>query len=343
VDESQRITLFNRGAEQIFGYAAEEVIGQSLNLLIPPRFRDVHEDVHMPKFARSHVAARRMGERGEVYGRRKSGEEFPAEASISRIEVGGTRIFNAVLRDISERRRVEAELRRKAEELARSNRELEQFAYVASHDLQEPLRMVASYTQLLSRRYAGTLDAQADKYIEYAVDGARRMQALINDLLALSRVGTQGKPFAPTDVNAVLARVLRTGDALVRESGAVVTSGTLPTVHADAGQLEQVLQNLIFNALKFRGDEPPRVHVSAAREDGAWHFSVRDNGIGLDMEFADRIFVIFQRLHGRDQYGGTGIGLAICRKIIERHGGRIWVESAPGAGATFHFTIPEAR
>jgi two-component system, chemotaxis family, sensor kinase Cph1 len=249
---------------------------------------------------------------------------------------------------VTERKRYETALRERSEALARSNAELEQFAYVASHDLQEPLRMVASYTQLLQRRYQGKLDEQADKYIHFAVDGAQRMQGLINDLLALSRVGTQGKPFAAVDVRAIVDRVLRWLGRAIEESGGRVEVGPLPAVMGDAGQLEQLFQNLIANALKFRRpDVAPLVQVSAERrraaDGGGWVFAVRDNGIGFEQQFAEQIFVVFQRLHTRSEYPGTGVGLAIVKKIVERHGGTIWAEGRPGEGATFHFTIPDTR
>ncbi|MEA1905911.1 MAG: ATP-binding protein [Euryarchaeota archaeon] len=241
---------------------------------------------------------------------------------------------------ITRRETAEGELKRTVTDLRRSNAELEQFAYVASHDLQEPLRMVSSYMQLLSRRYVGKLDSDADDFIGFAVDGAKRMQVLINDLLVYSRVGTRGKPFEPTNCEDVLNQVLSNLEVAIDESGAVFTHDLLPTVAADASQLTQLFQNLIGNAIKFHGDDPPLVHVAAERKGDEWEFSVTDNGIGIEPEYFERIFVIFQRLHGREEYSGTGIGLAVCKKIVERHGGRMWVESEQGRGATFCFTIP---
>jgi PAS domain S-box-containing protein len=252
------------------------------------------------------------------------------------VMVGGIAI------DITERKQAEEALAHKAEELARSNAELEQFAYVASHDLQEPLRMVSSYTQLLARRYKGKLDADADEFISYAVDGAARMQRLIQDLLEYSRIGTKGKEFKLTDCEAVLERTLENLKMAIEERGAEVTHDPLPTVMADELQLGQLLQNLIGNGIKFCKDGRPSIHISAEQQDKEWLFSVRDNGIGIAKDYAERIFVIFQRLHGKTEYAGTGIGLAICKKIVERHGGRIWMESELGEGATFYFTLPKA-
>jgi PAS domain S-box-containing protein len=241
-----------------------------------------------------------------------------------------------------ERQRADAVLQNQKQDLIRSNDELQQFAYVASHDLQEPLRMITSYLELLERRYKGQLDTRADKFIGYAVDGATRMQILINDLLKYSRVGTQGQNFEPVDCEKVLQNVLTNLQVAIAENNAVITHSPLPPVNADVTQLTQLFQNLIGNALKFRREEPPQIHVGVEWTNGKWLFSVRDNGIGIESQYTNRIFVIFQRLHSRAEYSGTGMGLAICKKIVERHGGKLWVESNPGEGSTFYFTLPDS-
>jgi PAS domain S-box-containing protein len=262
-------------------------------------------------------------------------------ASLFKDEVGKLAFGFAFVEDITERKRAEKELERYAAELERSNEELEQFAYVISHDLREPARMVKSYLELLDSRYQGQLDEKADMFIYHAVDGAKRMQEMINALLDLSRIGTRGEEPVPTDAEAVLKRTLNVLERAIEETEADVTHDPLPTVMADKAQLAQVFQNLVANAIKFRREDvPPRVHISAEREDDEWVFSVADNGIGIDPEQADRIFQIFQRLHTREEYEGTGIGLALCKRIVERHGGRIWVESEVGQGSTFTFTLP---
>lgn len=261
-------------------------------------------------------------------------------ASVPRRTDNGEILWDGLTIDVTQRVAAEQELQQRTDELVRSNAELEKFAYIASHDLQEPLRMVASYTQLLQRRYAGQLGADADEFIEFAVDGATRMQDLINELLAYSRVGSQGAPFAKTDLGEVLARVLKVLEAPLEEIGAQVEAEAMPTVECDATQVGQVFQNLLSNAIKFRsGDRPLAIRVSAEQQGEEWLFSVADNGMGIESRYFERIFVIFQRLEDRSEYPGTGMGLAICKRIVERHGGRIWVESTPGEGSTFYFTL----
>ena len=321
---------------EMTGYSSEELLGQSAKILYLTE--EEFELVGQEKYSQ-------IGKQGtgtvETCWRRKDGEVIDVQLSLAPIDpedlsVGVT--FTAL--DITERKQAEAALARKTEELACSNAELEQFAYVASHDLQEPLRMVSSYVQLLARRYKEKLDSDADDFINFAVDGANRMQALIRDLLAYSRVGTRGERLEPTSCETVLDQTLANLQFAIEENGARVTHDPLPTVLADPSQLSQLFQNLIGNAIKFRRDEAPHVHLGAERRENEWLFSVRDNGIGIDEEYGERIFEIFQRLHGRNDYSGTGIGLAICKKIVERHGGRIWVVSDPGGGSTFYFTLP---
>jgi PAS domain S-box-containing protein len=273
-------------------------------------------------------------------------------ATVYRNEAGAVRGVFAAARDITEHKRAEAELARyrdhleelvklRTAELARSNEDLEQFAYVASHDLQEPLRAVGGYVKLLQHRFPEKLDAKAREYIAGAADGAERMQRLIADLLAFSRVGTRGGAFAPADLNALLRDALNNLQTSITEAGAKVTSDPLPSLTVDATQIGQLFQNLIGNAIKFRSERAPEIHVGACQEKEHWLFWVRDNGIGIEPQYAGRIFQIFQRLHSRKHYPGTGIGLAICKKIVERHGGEIRVESEPVQGSTFYFSIPE--
>jgi PAS domain S-box-containing protein len=355
-----KIVFISRGVEAL-GYTPDELVGKRFEEIVHPddtkkaKTRFIFHERRTGERAITDLEIRLLTKRGEV--RDHAARWVEVAVTVRGFwDVPDNKITKpqktylgtlGVARDITERKRAEEELKQTMAELARSNQELEQFAYIASHDLQEPLRMVASYVQLLARRYQGRLDADADEFITYAVDGATRMQALINDLLAYSRVGTRGKPFEPTDCEAVLDQALANLQMAIQDNDAVVTHDPLPTVMADATQLTQLFQNLIGNAIKFRGEQPPRVHISAHRQSAIenrksdeWAFSVRDNGIGIDPEYHERIFLIFQRLHTREEYPGTGIGLAVCKKIVERHGGRIWVESQPGKGSTFYFTIP---
>jgi PAS domain S-box-containing protein len=339
--QTGRYEYVSPASERILGYSPEEVIRRSLEesraTIHPEDVQRLDENV-IELIASKGATASRIRYRVK---HKELGYRWMSDSRSVVYDNGHTPVaVVGSMRDITERKDTEEKLNQIMAELARSNTELERFAYVASHDLQEPLRMVASYTQLLARRYKGKLDADADEFIGYAVDGATRMQQLINALLDYSRVGTRIKPFEATDCEAVFSNAVANLNAAIKETDAVVEHDPLPTVVADATQMVQLFQNLIGNAVKFHGDEKPEVHVKAARNGTEWIFSVSDNGIGIDPKYFDRIFVIFHRLHGRGEYPGTGIGLAICKKIIERHKGRIWVESQPGKGATFYFTIP---
>jgi PAS domain S-box-containing protein len=339
LDPEGRVVSWNEGAERIKGYGAEEIIGQHFS-----RFYSA-EDVSNGKPGFELEEATRDGRfEDEGWRVRKDGSRFLANVVITalRDETGRLRGFGKITRDITERRKYEVHLLDKVRELKQSNDELQQFAYVASHDLQEPLRMVASYTQLLAKRYRRRLDSDADEFIAYAVDGCNRMQRLVEDLLVYSRAGNNA--VVPHEISSedALQEALRNLRAPIEESGAVVTHDSLPTITADDTQLAQVFLNLVGNAIKYRSAEVPRVHVSATKNGSKeWIFSVRDNGMGIEPQYFERIFVLFQRLHGRNEFKGTGIGLAICKKIVERAGGRIWVESEPQKGSTFYFSVPE--
>jgi len=340
-------TFVNPAATRMTGYTPEETLGKPQHELVHHTKAD---GTPYPREQCPIYAAIRDGRlhhsQDEVFWRKDS-TSFPVEFTAAPMHEEGKLVGAVVVfSDITERHEAEALVEEQRKELERSNAELQQFAYVASHDLQEPLRMVASYTQLLSRRYKGKLGPEADEFIHFAVDGAQRMQILINDLLAYSRVGTRGKPFEPVNMNEIMAVVKANLKVAIEESAAeIVVHGELPTIDGDRTQLVQLMQNLVGNAIKFRRpDQPVRVEVGATRDDAhadAYHFTVKDNGIGIDPEHHERIFVIFQRLHTREHYQGTGIGLAVCRKIVERHEGKIWVESREGEGSTFHFTIPQ--
>jgi PAS domain S-box-containing protein len=334
--ETGRVLDVNPAFCELLGYAHEEVIGMPLYDLLDHDPAEIDRNIE----ATAVGASRDVGERRY---RRRDGSLLHAVSNGSAMIHEGRKVISILMHDVTERKQAEMRLEALVEELRRSNAELEQFAYVASHDLQEPLRMVSSFTQLLQRRYEGRLDETADEFIGYAVDGATRMQALINALLEYSRVGTRGGPFAAVDTQRVLDAAVANLRNAVEESGAEVAFDGLPAVLGDEVQLMQLFQNLVANAIKFRGEERPLVRVEARRQGGAWLFSVEDNGIGIPAEYRERIFVIFQRLHGREEYSGTGIGLALCKKIVERHGGKIRVESEPGRGSTFYFTLRASR
>jgi PAS domain S-box-containing protein len=318
----------------LLGYSLEEFLGKKLWEIGPFKGIEASKTV----FAELQIKDRIRYEILPL--ETKDGGKVEAEFISNAYFAEQRRFIQCNIRDITERRRLEKLAEERIIELARSNADLAQFGYVASHDLQEPLRAVASCVQLLQKRYQGQLDARADEFIAHSVAGIKRMETLIDDLLAYSRVSTQARPPAQTDSGAVLENVLANLALAISESGAVVTHDPLPLVEADSTQLAQVLQNLIANAIKFHARANPAIHIGVESTPGMWTFSVADNGIGIEPQYFDRIFQVFQRLHTRNEYQGTGIGLAICKKIVERHGGRIWIESRPGHGSTFRFTLP---
>jgi PAS domain S-box-containing protein len=340
VNEAGDIVLLNLQAEKQFGYRRDELVGRKVTNLIPEGFAE--RLIADGNRTAAEALVQQIGMGIELYGRRKDGSEFPIEMMLSPLESAHGILVTAAIRNITVRKEREENLLRTAEELKQTNDQLQQFAYVASHDLQEPLRMVASYTQLLAKRYVGRLDSDADEFIPYAVDGCNRMQTLIRDLLAYSHSGTDGKAQRVISTEDVLQEVLINLRAMIEESGAVVTHDSLPTIMSSGSQLAQIFQNLIGNAIKYRSASAPRVHISATKNDGkGWVLSVRDNGMGIEPQYFEKIFVLFQRLHGREEFSGTGIGLAVCKKIVEQLGGTIWVESQPEKGSTFYFSLPE--
>lgn len=332
------IVIWNAGAERLYGYTAEEAVGRSIRLIVPP---DHHDEID------TILANIRRGEpveRLETTRLRKDGTRVEVSLTVSPIRDESGRLVgaSAIARDISESKRMESALIDAKGELQRSNRDLLQFASIASHELVEPVRVVAGYSELLQRRYEGKLDDDADRFIDALASGAARMQILIHDLLDFSRVGRDSKPMAMVDCAELMRDVLASLEQRVAETGATVSVGELPSIKGAQDELGRVFQNLILNALKFRSEAPPEIHVDAERNGIAWVFSIRDNGIGIDPAQAERIFEMFQRLHGREEYAGTGMGLAIVKRIVERHGGRIWAEQADGGGTVFRFSLPHA-
>jgi PAS domain S-box-containing protein len=336
-DPDYRISLFNHAFELLTGKPSDSMIGQDLDLLFPEKYREEAMDI---------IWRTATGERLDVVEipiLQTSGDiRTVLWNSATLFEPDGKTVFATIAQgqDITDRKKAEDALQEYAANLKQSNEDLERFAYVASHDLREPLRMVTSFSQLLEKNYKGRLDADADEFIGYIVDGGRKMDALVNDLLEFSRITSRGKPFEPTDMNAVLSEVLKSLSVTIRENKVEIEAGMLPIVSVDRSQMALVFQNLVANAIKFREASAPVVAIDATRVRNEWVLSVRDNGIGIDPEYHEKIFELFQRLNSREQYPGTGIGLAICKRIVERHGGRIWVESEPGMGSTFFFIIP---
>ncbi len=331
------ITSWNPGAERTFGYAAEEALGKPMLMIFPPE-RKKEEPQIFDRICNGEAVGHFETER-----LRKDGVRIHASVSISPIRNSSGQIVAAstIVRDITENKRVESEMRRMLIELERSNQELQQFAYVASHDLKEPLRAVTGCVQLLRQQYAPKLDERGQEFINHAVGGALRMQQLIDGLLSYSRLDQQDAELQMVDFTGIVERARSNLETAIEESGARLVIGSMPSVKCHAGQMVQLFQNLLGNAVKFRGDLPAEIHVGAQRKDDAWLFSVRDNGIGIEPEFRERVFGLFQRLHTRRKYAGTGIGLAICRKIVERHHGKIWVDSEEEGGAIFYFTLPD--
>lgn len=337
IDERGNIVFVNRRLLALCGYGREELIGQPAVWLLPERFRKSVLGFNAAAFDKSQEPAAASY---DLQVRHKDEREIPVEVGLSPFTIEERRFCLATLNDVSERRRAEEALKRYTEELQRSNRELGQFAYVASHDLQEPMRAISGCVQLLAQRYRDKLDARAHELIEHTVGGAARMQALINDLLSYSRVSSRARPFQVCDIRHPVRQALANLEFAIQESRARITVEGLPLASIDATQFTQLFQNLIGNAIKFRAERIPEIYVGAEARSGNYLFWVKDNGIGVEPQCADRIFGVFQRLHGRTKYPGNGIGLAICRKIVERHDGRIWVESIPGTGSTFYFTLP---
>lgn len=364
IDRTGCIVLVNAETEKLFGYTRHELLGKSMEILVPQEFRAHHPELRDSFF--SFPQARRMGVGRDLYAQRKDGNNFPVEIGLNPIETSeGIFVLSAIV-DITDRKRLEATLRQTNElledrirertkdlaqqafqlqelnrALEQSNMELQQFASIASHDLQSPLRSISGFVQLLQLECAGKLDDRASDWIQRTVRAVQQMQTLINDLLTYSRVESEASPFQSVVFREVIDETLGRLGVVLRESAAQIICSDLPTVKGDRSQLVQLMQNLIDNAIKYHNKETPVIHISASRNENGWTFSVQDDGIGIDQKYHERIFEIFRRLHNQQEYSGTGIGLAVCRRVVQRHGGHIWLESSPGEGSTFYFTIPD--
>lgn len=339
IDGAGLITDWNRAAEIVFGWSRAEVVGKPMSeVIIPLQDREAHR-LGFQRFLLTGVGPL-LNKRVELTALHRQGHGFPVEATIWPGRIGDAWTFNAFVRDITGRRRAEKELARRAEEIARSSIDLDQFARVASHDLQEPLRSISSYVQLLRQRYGGKLDRDAEEFIRFASEGAARMQRIIEDLLTYTQVDRQARPPELMDLGAAVDEAVAELRPAVSAAGASVTKGDLPSLKVDSDQMVVVFRHLLDNAIKFRGGRVPQIRIAAERKGDDWHVHVRDNGIGFDPALADRLFAVFQRLHGRTEFPGTGIGLAICKKIISRHRGRMWADSRSGEGSTFSFSLP---
>lgn len=340
IDATGTIQLVNSEMERLFGYERQALLHQKIEVLIPQRYRAHHPGLRTGFF--DTPQARRMGAGRDLNGLRRDGTEFPVEIGLNPVQTeDGTLVLAAII-DLTERQRAaDAALQRTNEALERSNIELQRFAYVASHDLQTPMRNVASFVELLQSSYTDQLDAQANDWIRRIVQSVKQLQTLVRDLLEYSRVDSQAHPFTRVPGREVFDAAVTLLESSIRESGAQVSCGELPVLTGDRSQLVQLLINLIGNSLKYRGNEAPKIRIEADRLDAEWRLMVQDNGIGIDPRYHDRIFEIFERLHDQRSHPGSGIGLAVCRRVVHRHGGRIWVESESGTGSRFYFTIPE--
>ena len=336
-DPTGKILAWNRGAHNTYGWSEAEALQMNIRDMTPPGRIAELVDLILRLVAGETIASfetQRLTKDGRIL------DIWLTATALGDKDKKTTVAIAATERDITGRKKAEKELRDLTEELKRSNAELEQFAYAASHDMREPLRTVSGFLKLLEKRYKGKLDEKAEEYISFTIDSVARMDMVLKDLLEFSRLGAKAHHMKPLNCSVVFEQAIHNLRSAIEESGAEITYDLLPTVMANESQITSLFQNLLSNSMKFRGKEKLRIHVSAEQKDNQWVFSVQDNGIGIDPKFFDRIFVIFQKLHTKQEYEGTGVGLTLCKKIVELHGGRIWVESEPGKGATFYFALP---